>query len=49
MIPPLNIEYPKIVDNTLYMIAGGTIIEEDISLTAEDIEKLKKDLGIADE
>lgn len=49
MIPPLNVEYPKIVDNTLYMIAGGTIIEEDISLTAEDVEKLKKDLGIADE
>lgn len=47
MIPLLNIEFPKIVDNTLYMISGGTIIEEDISLTAGDIEKLKKD--IADE
>lgn len=45
MIPPLNIEFPKIVDNTLYMISGGTIIEEDISMTAEDIEKLKKDIA----
>lgn len=47
MIPPINVEFPKIVDNTLYRISGGTIIEEDISITAEDIEKLKKD--IADE
>jgi hypothetical protein len=27
------------------MVAGGTIVEEDISLTAEDIEKLKKDIA----
>jgi hypothetical protein len=45
MIPPINAEYPKIVDNILYMVAGGTIVEEDISLTAEDIEKLKKDIA----
>lgn len=44
MIPPLNVEYPKIVDNALYMIAGGTIIEENIPpLTVEEIRSM---LGI---
>ena len=49
MIPPLNVEYPKIVGNTLYRIAGGTIIEEDVSLTESEIERLKGELGVTHE
>lgn len=49
MIPPLNIEYPKIVGNTMYTIAGGAIIEEDISLAEDDIKRLKEELCTCNE
>ena len=47
MIPPINVEFPKIVGDTIYRIAGGTIVEEKIPpLSAEEIRHM---LGVADD
>ena len=47
MIPPLDVEFPKIVGNTIYSIAGGTIIEENIPpLTVEEIRSM---LGVTND
>ena len=47
MIPPLDIEFPKIVGDTIYRIIGGTIIEDNISpLSAEEI---RHTLGVSDD
>ena len=47
MIPPINVEFPKIVGDTIYSIAGGTIIEENIpQLSAEEIRSM---LGVTDD
>ena len=41
MILPLDVEFPKIVGDTIYSIAGGTIIEENIPpLTVEEIRSM---------
>lgn len=41
MIPPINIEFPKIVDDTIYYISGGTIIEENIPpLSVEEMRDI---------
>lgn len=41
MIPPLEVEFPKIVGDTIYSISGGTIIEENIPpLSAEEIRHM---------
>lgn len=47
MIPPLNIEFPKIVGDTIYSIAGGTIVEEKIHLPS--VEEMQHMLGVSDD
>ena len=44
MIPPLDVEFPKIVGDTIYSIAGGTIIEEKIPLPS--VEEMQHMLGV---
>ena len=47
MIPPLDVEFPKIIGNTIYYIAGGSIVEEKIPpLTVEEIRSM---LGVTDD
>ena len=47
MIPPLDVEFPKIIGNTIYSIVGGTIIEENIPpLTVEEIRSM---LGVTND
>lgn len=45
MIPPINIEFPKIVDDTVYYISGGTIIEEKIPPLS--VEEIRHMLGVS--
>ena len=47
MIPPLDVEFPKIVGDTIYSIAGGTIAEENIPPLS--VEEIKHMLEISDD
>lgn len=47
MIPPLDVEFPKIVGDTLYYISCGTIIEENIPPLS--VEEIRHMLGVSDD
>lgn len=41
MIPPLDVEFPKIVGDTIYYISGGSIVEEKIDpLSVDEIRSI---------
>lgn len=46
MIPPFDVEFPKIVGDTIYSIAGGTIVEEKITLPS--VEEIRHMLGVSE-